>query len=241
MNLTQLIHHRVFSAQLSSIRIDEKCIINTINPHSYCEAKKDDLFHKAILNSDVLLPDGTGIVLATQILTGNKIRKIAGADIHEFLLEQANAKKQRVFYLGASQNTLNLIEKRIQKEFSNIRMGSYSPPYKSEFSAADTNAMIGAVNNFKPDFLFVGMTAPKQEKWVFANKDLLDAKVITSIGAVFDFYAGTVKRSSPFWIKIGLEWLPRLVREPKRLWKRNFISTPLFLWDLLKSYRQHTK
>jgi N-acetylglucosaminyldiphosphoundecaprenol N-acetyl-beta-D-mannosaminyltransferase len=241
MNLTQLIHHRVFSAQLSSIRIDEKCIINTINPHSYCEAKKDDLFHKAILNSDVLLPDGTGIVLATQILTGNKIRKIAGADIHEFLLEQANAKKQRVFYLGASQNTLNLIEKRIQKEFSNIRMGSYSPPYKSEFSAADTNAMIGAVNNFKPDFLFVGMTAPKQEKWVFANKDLLDAKVITSIGAVFDFYAGTVKRSSPFWIKIGLDWLPRLVREPKRLWKRNFISTPLFLWDLLKSYRQHTK
>lgn len=241
MNLTQLIHHRVFSAQLSSIRIDEKCIINTINPHSYCEAKKDDLFHKAILNSDVLLPDGTGIVLATQILTGNKIRKIAGADIHEFLLEQANAKKQRVFYLGASQNTLDLIEKRIQKEFSNIRMGSYSPPYKSEFSAADTNAMIGAVNNFKPDFLFVGMTAPKQEKWVFANKDLLDAKVITSIGAVFDFYAGTVKRSSPFWIKIGLEWLPRLVREPKRLWKRNFISTPLFLWDLLKSYRQHTK
>jgi N-acetylglucosaminyldiphosphoundecaprenol N-acetyl-beta-D-mannosaminyltransferase len=140
-----------------------------------------------------------------------------------------------VFYLGASQNTLNLIEKRIQKEFSNIRMGSYSPPYKSEFSAADTNAMIGAVNNFKPDFLFVGMTAPKQEKWVFANKDSLDATVITSIGAVFDFYAGTVKRSSPFWIKIGLEWLPRLVREPKRLWKRNFISTPLFLLDLLKA------
>jgi N-acetylglucosaminyldiphosphoundecaprenol N-acetyl-beta-D-mannosaminyltransferase len=85
------------------------------------------------------------------------------------------------------------------------------------------------------------MTAPKQEKWVFANKDLLDATVITSIGAVFDFYAGTVKRSSPFWIKIGLEWLPRLVREPKRLWKRNFISTPLFLWDILQSYRQHTK
>ena len=221
--------------------VQDKTIINTINPHSYCVAKKDKAFKEALQQSDFLLPDGVGIVLAAKVLKGKKIEKIAGADIHEFLLEQANAKKQRVFYLGASQNTLNLIEKRIQKEFSNIRMGSYSPPYKSEFSAADTNAMIGAVNNFKPDFLFVGMTAPKQEKWVFANKDLLDATVITSIGAVFDFYAGTVKRSSPFWIKIGLEWLPRLVREPKRLWKRNFISTPLFLWDILQSYRQHTK
>jgi N-acetylglucosaminyldiphosphoundecaprenol N-acetyl-beta-D-mannosaminyltransferase len=221
--------------------VQDKTIINTINPHSYCVAKRDKAFKEALQQSDFLLPDGVGIVLAAKVLKGKKIEKIAGADIHKFLLEQANAKKQSVFYLGASQNTLDLIEKRIQKEFSNIRMGSYSPPYKSEFSAAETNAMIGAVNNFKPDFLFVGMTAPKQEKWVFANKDLLDAKVITSIGAVFDFYAGTVKRSSPFWIKIGLEWLPRLVREPKRLWKRNFISTPLFLWDLLKFYRQHTK
>jgi N-acetylglucosaminyldiphosphoundecaprenol N-acetyl-beta-D-mannosaminyltransferase len=221
--------------------VQDKTIINTINPHSYCVAKRDKAFKEALQQSDFLLPDGVGIVLAAKVLTGKKIEKIAGADIHKFLLEQANAKKQSVFYLGASQNTLDLIEKRIQKEFSNIRMGSYSPPYKSEFSAAETNAMIGAVNNFKPDFLFVGMTAPKQEKWVFANKDSLDAKVITSIGAVFDFYAGTVKRSSPFWIKIGLEWLPRLVREPKRLWKRNFISTPLFLWDLLKFYRQHTK
>jgi N-acetylglucosaminyldiphosphoundecaprenol N-acetyl-beta-D-mannosaminyltransferase len=241
MNLKQIVNQHIYMRPLSEIPMGKKSIINTINPHSYCEAKKDKVFTKALLSSDVLLPDGSGIVLATKILTGKKIEKIAGADIHKFLLEQANAKKQSVFYLGASQNTLDLIEKRIQKEFSNIRMGSYSPPYKSEFSAADTNAMISAVNNFKPDFLFVGMTAPKQEKWVFANKDLLDAKVITSIGAVFDFYAGTVKRSSPFWIKIGVEWLPRLVREPKRLWKRNFISTPLFLWDLMKSYRQHTK
>ena len=95
--------------------------------------------------------------------------------------------------------------------------------------------MIAAVNKCKPDILFVGMTAPKQEKWVHTNNTFLDVKVITCIGAVFDFYAGTVKRSSPFWIKLGLEWLPRLLREPKRLWKRNFVSTPLFLWDLLKA------
>ena len=79
------------------------------------------------------------------------------------------------------------------------------------------------------------MTAPKQEKWVYENQNQINANVITSIGAVFDFYAGTVKRSGAIWIKLGLEWLPRLLRDPKRLWKRNFISTPLFLWDVLKA------
>lgn len=233
MNLTQLVKHQIFSGPLSSLRIDKKCIINTINPHSYCESKKDDLFYQALLSSNVLLPDGSGIVLATKVLTGKKIKKIAGADIHHYLLEQANISKKKVFYLGASPNTLLLIEKRIRKEFSNIKIGIYSPPYKTSFSDEDTDAMVSAVNNFKPDFLFVGMTAPKQEKWVFANKEILHAKVIASIGAVFDFYAGTVKRSNLFWIKIGLEWLPRFLKEPKRLARRNLVSTPKFLLEIL--------
>ena len=93
--------------------------------------------------------------------------------------------------------------------------------------------MVMAINNFKPDILFVGMTAPKQEKWVFVNKENIDANTIVSVGAVFDFYAGTVRRSSPFWIKLGLEWLPRFLREPKRLAKRNLVSTPKFILQVL--------
>ena len=94
--------------------------------------------------------------------------------------------------------------------------------------------MIEAINNFKPEVLFVGMTAPKQEMWVQAHKELLKVHVVACIGAAFDFYAGTVKRPGLFWIKLGLEWFIRLLREPKRLWKRNFVSTPLFLWDVIK-------
>ena len=93
--------------------------------------------------------------------------------------------------------------------------------------------MLEKVNHFKPDILFVGMTAPKQEKWVHLNKNILDVQIITSIGAVFDFYAGTVNRSSQFWILLGLEWLPRFLREPKRLAKRNLISTPKFLLEVV--------
>jgi len=93
--------------------------------------------------------------------------------------------------------------------------------------------MCNAVNMFKPDVLFVGMTAPKQEKWVHQFKDRLQARNICAIGAVFDFYAGNVERSSEFWIKLGLEWLPRFLKEPKRLFKRNFISTPKFILEVL--------
>ena len=235
MHLKQIVNNHIYMGPLSEIPLRKKSIINTINPHSYCESKKDNLFEKALLESDVLLPDGSGIVLATKILTGKKINKIAGADVHQYLLNQANEKSQKVFYLGAAQNTLDLIQKRIGIEYPNIKVSSFSPPFKAEFSNEDTLEMLETINAFQADILFVGMTAPKQEKWVFQNQNQINANVMASIGAVFDFYAGTVKRSGAIWIKLGLEWLPRLLRDPKRLWKRNFISTPLFLWDVLKA------
>ena len=93
--------------------------------------------------------------------------------------------------------------------------------------------MVSAVNNFNPTVLFIGMTAPKQEKWAFDNKDKLDVKIVCTIGAVFDFYACTVKRPGKFWIDLGLEWLVRFSREPKRLWKRYFYYGPVFIWLII--------
>ena len=232
MNLKNLVDHKIYRSSLSAIGIEFPCIINTINSHSYCEAKKDKTFENALLSSDVLLPDGVGIVLATKILTGRNIKKIAGADIHQYLLEQANKKHQRVFYLGASKSTLQTIKEKIKKEYPNINVGNYSPPYKSEFSYEDTNTMIGEVNITKSDILFVGMTAPKQEKWVHANKEKINVKTIVSIGAVFDFYAGTYKRAPQWMLNIGLEWLHRSLGS-WRLAKRNLISIPLFFKEIL--------
>lgn len=235
MNLLKIINKHVFSGDLKNIDLNKKTIINTINPHSYCVSKTDAVFQNALLKSDILLPDGSGIVMAANFLTKKNIKKIAGADIHKFLLEDADKNGKKVFYLGAAPKTLQLIETRIKKEYPNIKVGSYSPPYKSKFSKVDSTIMVNEVNKFNPDILFVGMTAPKQEKWVTSHKDKLNATITVSIGAVFDFYAGTVKRSHPFWINLGLEWLPRLLREPKRLWYRNFVSTPLFIWYMLKT------
>ena len=132
-----LLGYTIFDKSLGSIDFAKNKIINTINPHSYCLSRYDKLFNKALQSSDILLPDGTGIVLAARILNNKKINKIAGADIHQYLLHQANLKSQKVFYLGASEITLQLIADRIAQEFPNIKVASYSPPYKPVFSIDD--------------------------------------------------------------------------------------------------------
>lgn len=206
-----------------------KLLINTINPHSYCVAKKDSEFENSLIFCDILIPDGVGIVLAFRFLYGIKIEKISGYDLHIHYLNLVNKMGGKVFYLGSNESTLQSIQQRVNSRFPRIEVETFSPPFKSKFTKEDNQEMLASVNSFKPNVLFIGMTAPKQEKWSYEFKDQLDAQVICSIGAVFDFYAGTVKRPSGIWINLGLEWLPRLIREPRRLWKRTFISTPSFI------------
>ena len=205
-------------------------VINTLNPHSYVLSKQDPDFRQALLSADILLPDGVGIKLAARILEGRRIEKFAGFDLHFVLLKALQNKHGSCFYFGSSEDTLSGIEVRIASEYPSIRTGYLSPPFRGEFEVEENDEMIEIINRFAPDVLFVGMTAPKQEKWVYEHRGKLRVPLICSIGAAFDFYAGTVKRPKPIWIRLGLEWLPRLLREPRRLWRRNFISTPLFMW-----------
>ena len=225
--------YEIFDKNLNEIEFKDKTVINTINPHSYVVAKEDGELKRALLESDVLVPDGSGIVLAAKFLKGKKIKKIAGADVHKFLLEKAQREKLKVFYMGSSQNTLNKIKERLKNEYPDITAGFYSPPFKESFSEEENREIVEKINEFKPDILFIGMTAPKQEKWLNRHKDEIYFNIASSVGAVFDFYAGNVKRPPQWIINLHLEWLFRFLQEPKRLWRRNFISTPLFLFDML--------
>jgi len=227
--------YHVLAEDIEIIKIDDdaKRIINTINPHSYVTAKNDMVFQSALLDSDILLPDGSGKVLAAKQISKVEIKKIAGSDLHIHLLEELNERGGSCFYMGSRQETLDKIKERLNKEFPNVKAGFYSPPYRENFLGVENEEILKNIKAFDPDVLFVGLTAPKQEKWLYRNKDALDFKVACCIGAVFDFYAGTVQRSSPFWIKHHMEWLPRLARDPKRLWRRNFVSTPVFLKDMM--------
>jgi len=231
-NLISILGYDVFAGHKKYFADRVTGVISTLNPHSYVMARKDDQFRDALQAADWLLPDGVGIKYAAYLLYGTKIEKIAGADLHEMVLVSLSERGGSCFYLGSSKETLGKIKERMAQEYPSVKVGVFSPSYREAFTEEENSEMINAVNSFSPDVLFVGMTAPKQEKWVHENRSKLNVPLICSIGAAFDFYAGAIKRSGKFWIKLGLEWLPRFLREPGRLWKRNLISAPLFLWHV---------
>lgn len=194
--------------------------------------------------ADWLIPDGVGVVLASRTLGGRIRQRVSGPDmfygVHDLMQKSEN---YSVFFLGSSEDTLAEICRRMSMDWPNIRVaGTYSPPFKPDFSDDDVERMVASVNAVSPDVLWVGLTAPKQEELVNRILPQLNVRFAGAVGAIFDFYAGKVKRSHPVFRRLGLEWLPRLLHEPRRLWRRMFVSAPIFMWHVclarLKSARR---
>ena len=209
-----------------------KLLINTINAFSYNNARRDILFEEALTKGDVLIPDGISIVRVCKWLKAKSQPKerIAGWDLFEFEMHKLNEKGGKVMFLGSSEKVLKLIREKTAEEYPNLEVITYSPPYKHQFTVEDNLKMVKAINDCNPDLLWIGMTAPKQEKWTYANWDRLNIHChVGTIGAVFDFFAGTYKRAPMIWQRLGFEWLYRLLAEPRRMWRRYVIGNAVFL------------
>lgn len=222
---------------------DGKILINTLNAHSFNVAQKDDMFAEALRCGDYLIPDGASILLASRWLKAKSQpnERIAGWDLFSFEMQRLNDKgekmkeKLRVMFMGSSEKVLSKIREQAAIDYPHLDIVTYSPPYKKEFSEDDNAAIIKAINDANPDLLWIGMTAPKQEKWTYQHwKELNIHCHVGTIGAVFDFYAGTAKRAPKWWQKHSLEWMYRLIKEPKRMWRRYVFGNPLFLWNISK-------
>lgn len=225
------------SSVLESLEGSQKCRwLACLNPHSYVVGIDDKEFSSALKDADWLIPDGSGIVFASRLLGGDIRQRVTGPDLFYSLHDEINRiGGKRVFFLGGSSKTLLLIQEKMGNDFPGIQLaGTYSPPFKDRFSAKDVDEMVAAINAADADILWVGLSAPKQEKWIYENRDRLNVKFIGAVGAVFDFYAGTVRRSPVIFQKLGLEWLPRLLQQPRRLWRRMFVSAPVFVWHVLR-------
>ena len=194
-----------------------------------------------------LIPDGVAIVKACKWLKAKSQPKerIAGGDLFSFEMERLERKSEqlivnsekclKVMFMGSSERVLGLIRQRAAVDYPNLEVVTYSPPYKAEFSEEENREIIRAINAAQPDLLWIGMTAPKQEKWTWAHWQELDINChVGTIGAVFDFYAGTAQRAPLWWQQHGLEWLYRLLKEPKRMWRRYVIGNPLFVWNVMR-------
>lgn len=214
-----------------------KLLINTINAHSYNTALKDSLFAKALTKGDALIPDGASILIACKWLKAKSqpTERIAGWDLFCLEMEKLNRKTGKCFFMGSSEKVLCLIKEKSKTIYPNITVETYSPPYKAEFSEEDNKAIIKAINEANPDLLWIGMTAPKQEKWAYTHWEELNINChVGTIGAVFDFFAGTIQRAPIWWQEHSLEWLYRLIKEPKRMWRRYIIGNTLFIYNIIK-------
>lgn len=214
-----------------------KLLINTINAHSYNTALKDDFFAEALMKGDALIPDGASIVMACRKLKAKSQPKerIAGWDLFTMEMERLNRKGGTCFFMGSSEKVLKLIREKGKTVYPNIRIETYSPPYKPEFSEAENREIIEAINWANPDLLWIGMTAPKQEKWAYRHWNELHIHChCGTIGAVFDFFAGTMERAPMWWQEHSLEWLYRLIKEPKRMWRRYIIGNTLFIRNVMR-------
>lgn len=214
-----------------------KLLINTINAHSYNTALKDDFFAEALMKGDALIPDGASIVMACRKLKAKSQPKerIAGWDLFTMEMERLNRKGGTCFFMGSSEKVLKLIREKGKTVYPNIRIETYSPPYKPEFSEAENREIIEAINRANPDLLWIGMTAPKQKKWAYRHWNELHIHChCGTIGAVFDFFAGTMERAPMWWQEHSLEWLYRLIKEPKRMWRRYIIGNTLFIRNVIR-------
>ena len=200
--------------------IDERKQITFVcaNPHSMVVAQKDPFFKTAIRNASLVVADGIGVTLMAKLVNVDLGPRITGTDYFLSLMEALDVRGNgRVFFLGSSQEVLNKISERLKRDYPGLTLtGMISPPFRP-CSSEENKRIIEAINSSSPDVLWVGMTAPKQEKWVEENKAKLNVPIIGSIGAVFDFYAGTYPRAPEWMCKIGIEWVYRLFKEPRRM------------------------
>lgn len=218
----------------------DRVLLACANPHSMVIAKADAQFHEALNSASHVVSDGFGCRIAA-LLTGRDFGpRITGFDYFEALMRKLNEHGGKVFFLGSSAGTLDRIKRRCARDYPKLAIDAHSPPFGS-WTDAENARIVRLVRDAHPDILWVGLTAPKQEKWAAANRGELRTPVIGCIGAVFDYYAGTVRRAPPWLCRAGLEWLYRLAGEPRRLWKRTIVSFPVFMWLVLSERRSKTR
>lgn len=232
-SLSEIVQDSILSVEYRN----SQSVFVCANPHSLVVAQRDLEFKVALQQANLVVVDGIGASLMARIAGIRLGPRITGMDYFQEILNALHRRGSgRVFFFGSSPYVLDRIAKRFVVDFPSLTLcGVVSPPFGA-WSEMENLRMVKIINDAKPDVLWVGMTAPKQEKWVEANRRWLMVPVIGSIGAVFDFYAGTYSRAPKWVCNAGLEWLYRFIREPRRMWRRNFVSAPKFIWLVL---RQH--
>jgi N-acetylglucosaminyldiphosphoundecaprenol N-acetyl-beta-D-mannosaminyltransferase len=213
----------------------QKAVFSTINTYSIITAQDNAEFKKHFKTADVVLPDGIGIVLAARYLSKGCPERVAGPEFVDSFLPVAEKNGVSILFFGSSSSVLEKIKANVVARYPEINIaGLYSPPF-GPIDSFDDEHIVNWINEKRPDVLFVGMTAPKQELWLSTNYQNLNVPFMMGIGASFEYLAGTKTQTPKFIGKIGFEWLYRLCTSPKHVWRRE-ITIPIFIYYFVKRH-----
>jgi N-acetylglucosaminyldiphosphoundecaprenol N-acetyl-beta-D-mannosaminyltransferase len=204
------------------------------NVHVVVTAKKDPALKSAVNNSFMSMADGKPLSLLAKFRGLTDASQVAGPDFMPYVFAQAPELKH--YFYGSTEETLVKLEKQLKKKFDDIKIqGSYSPPFRP-LTDEEKIAVIDRIKAAKADVVWVGLGAPKQEVWMEEYAEQLKPAILMGVGAAFDFSAGVISRAPEWMTQYGLEWLHRLLSNPRRLWKRYFYTNSLFLFYLFYDF-----
>ncbi len=197
--------------------------------HGVMESQRDENLRRIHNQAGLVTPDGMPLVWLSRLKGFRHVDRVYGPDLMLALCERSVARGYRHFFYGGAKGVPEQLSEVLQRRFPGLCIvGTYSPPFRP-LTAEEDEEVVRMINGADPDIVWVGLSTPKQERWMADHVGRLTAPVLIGVGAAFDFHTGR-KPQAPRWMqRSGLEWLFRLLTEPRRLWRRYLINNPLFI------------
>jgi N-acetylglucosaminyldiphosphoundecaprenol N-acetyl-beta-D-mannosaminyltransferase len=201
--------------------------------HGVMESQRDKEVRRIHNTAGLVTPDGMPLVWLSHLMGFRQVERVYGPDLMLAVCARSAQQGYRQFFYGGAPGVAESLAARLRVRFPGLQIaGVYSPPFRP-LNAEEDAAIAERINAAKADILWVGLSTPRQERWMAAYVGRLNVPVLIGVGAAFDFHAG-MKRQAPRWIqRSGLEWFFRLAMEPRRLWRRYLINNPWFIWLIL--------
>lgn len=205
--------------------------IGVVNAAKVVNMHHDNSLREDVLSSDLILADGAAVVLASVLLRKPLPERVTGIDLMYELFQQGKNLGYRFYCLGATEEVSKTIEDKIKSDYPGLILAGRHNGY---FSSEEEESIANEIAESKPDILLVAMTSPKKENFLARWSEKMNVPICHGVGGSFDVMAGKVKRAPILWQKMGMEWLYRVIQEPRRMWKRYLVTNTIFMWLLLK-------
>lgn len=209
----------------------KKAVVANVNVHAIMLALKLNWLNDFLRNADLVFCDGYGVKWATKLILKKKLHRLTYMDWFGELASECARNQISLYFLGTKQEIVEKAANQLRTRFADLRiLGVHHGFFSKDYSSSDNLAVINEINSLKPNVLLVGFGMPAQEKWISENLGRLDVNIIMPSGAYFDYLAGEIRRAPKWMTDHGLEWLGRLIIEPRRLWKRYLFEIPRFVY-----------